>query len=236
METIQKQISLIERLQSGLKQAKDDLKNPEIKPLMPRRLALKLREVYKLLYGENSQPYVELQDIRPDNFRINTRKQLIDLVNLTDRFLNLIQSAWEFPSGRIRKIFIGHGRNSVWLKVVKYLEDNLGYETDFFEKKSRVSSHILDFLGQALESCNAAVIVMTKDDYTSNGASRSRQNVIHEIGLFQGKHGIRGVIIFQEEGVEEFSNIAGLQTIKYKSKPEEGFHDLEEALSAMDSS
>ena len=71
---------------------------------------------------------------------------------------------------------------------------------------------------------------MTAEDATTDGEIRSRQNVIHEIGLFQGRHGFDRVLIFQQETVEGFSNIAGLQTIRFKDKPEDGFYDLQRAL------
>lgn len=53
---------------------------------------------------------------------------------------------------------------------------------------------------------------------------------IHEIGLFQGKYGFKNVIVFKEEGVEDFSNISGYQTIKYNNDPEEGFNKLRKYL------
>ena len=71
---------------------------------------------------------------------------------------------------------------------------------------------------------------MTAEDATTDGKIRSRQNVIHEIGLFQGRYGFDRVLIFQQDTVEGFSNIAGLQTIRFKNKPEDGFYELQRAL------
>ena len=45
------------------------------------------------------------------------------------------------------------------------------------------------------EKCNKAVILLTKDDEMADGSMRSRQNVIHEIGFFQGKYGRKNVIL-----------------------------------------
>ena len=99
-----------------------------------------------------------------------------------------------------------------------------------FETENRASTHIVDILKQFLDECNFAVIVMTAEDATVDGKIRSRQNVIHEIGLFQGRYGFERVLIFQQEEVEGFSNIAGLQTIRFKNKPEDGFYELRRAL------
>jgi len=130
----------------------------------------------------------------------------------------------------LEKVFLGHGRSLLWNRVHRFLKDELSLKVIDFETESRASSHIVDILKQFLDECNFAVIVMTAEDATANGQIRSRQNVIHEIGLFQGRHGFDRVLIFQQEKVEGFSNIAGLQTIKFKDKPEDGFYELRRAL------
>ncbi len=128
------------------------------------------------------------------------------------------------------KVFLGHGRAQLWNRVHRFLKDELSLEVIDFETESRAPSHIVDVLKQLLDECNFAVIVMTAEDVTADGKIRSRQNVIHEIGLFQGRHGFDRVLIFQQEDVEGFSNIAGLQTIRFKDKPEDGFYELQRAL------
>ena len=60
-----------------------------------------------------------------------------------------------------------------------------------------------------------AIILLTKDDEMADGSMRSRQNVIHEIGFFQGKYGRKNVILLCEEGVELFSNISGIVYIQF---------------------
>jgi predicted nucleotide-binding protein len=42
-------------------------------------------------------------------------------------------------------------------------------------------------------------------------------NVIHEAGLFQGRLGFRKAIILLEEGCDEFSNIAGLGQLRFRT-------------------
>ncbi len=43
----------------------------------------------------------------------------------------------------------------------------------------------------------------------------ARLNVIHETGLFQGRLGFTKAIILLEEGCEEFSNIHGLEQVRF---------------------
>jgi predicted nucleotide-binding protein len=66
-----------------------------------------------------------------------------------------------------------------------------------------------------LEASNFAFIILTGEDETADGVLRARQNVVHELGLFQGRLGFDRAIILLEQECEEFSNIAGLQTIRF---------------------
>ncbi len=60
-----------------------------------------------------------------------------------------------------------------------------------------------------------AVIVMTGDDDIGAGAPRARENVMHEIGFFQGKYGLERVCLLYEEGTNIPSNIHGLVYIPF---------------------
>ena len=48
-----------------------------------------------------------------------------------------------------------------------------------------------------------------------DGSLRARENVIHEIGLFQGKLGFEQTIILLENGCKDFSNIHGITHIPF---------------------
>ncbi|MGN6814523.1 MAG: TIR domain-containing protein, partial [Solirubrobacterales bacterium] len=58
-------------------------------------------------------------------------------------------------------------------------------------------------------------LVLTAEDEQADGTKRSRQNVVHEAGLFQGRYGFERAIIMLEEGCEPFSNIDGLGHISF---------------------
>jgi predicted nucleotide-binding protein len=78
-----------------------------------------------------------------------------------------------------------------------------------------------------LEASSFALLVMTGEDESKDGSRRARQNVDHEADLFQGKLGFSRAIILLEDGTEEFSNIDGLQQIRFsKGKIKESFGDV----------
>ena len=60
-----------------------------------------------------------------------------------------------------------------------------------------------------------AFLIMTGEDEQADGSLRARDNVIHEVGLFQGKLGFEKAIILLEEGCENFSNIHGITYIPF---------------------
>ena len=60
-----------------------------------------------------------------------------------------------------------------------------------------------------------AFLVMTGEDPAADGTIRARENVIHEIGLFQGRLGMHRAIVMLEEGCAPFSNIHGLTAIRF---------------------
>jgi predicted nucleotide-binding protein len=66
-----------------------------------------------------------------------------------------------------------------------------------------------------LSSTGFAFLVTTAEDEHADGSHHARENVIHEIGLFQGAHGFERAIVLLEEGCVEFSNLAGITQIRF---------------------
>ena len=122
------------------------------------------------------------------------------------------------PSGKDEsdfKVFIGHGRSRVWEELKNHLQDKHGQSVVAFESGARAGHHIRDILDEMLTESSLAFLVLTGEDETADQCLRARQNVIHETGLFQGKLGFSRAIVLLEEGVEEFSNLAGIQHISF---------------------
>lgn len=66
-----------------------------------------------------------------------------------------------------------------------------------------------------LNSSAFAFLVMTAEEEHADTSVHARPNVIHEVGLFQGKLGMRRSIVLLEEGCSEFSNITGLGQLRF---------------------
>jgi predicted nucleotide-binding protein len=112
-------------------------------------------------------------------------------------------------------VFIGHGRSQQWRDLKDHLHEQHGYPVDAYEIGARAGHAIRDILEDMLVKSSFALLVMTGEDETAEGESRARQNVVHEIGLFQGRLGFSRAIVLVEDGVEVFSNLQGIEQIRY---------------------
>ncbi|MFF1477303.1 PfkB family carbohydrate kinase [Streptomyces sp. NPDC058301] len=99
-------------------------------------------------------------------------------------------------------VFVAHGRNPDWLAVKAFVERRFGVPVYSFESDAWGSRPVTEALSDYLQRCNFAICVLTAEDATSDGHRVARQNVIHEIGLFQGRCGFDRVLVLAEEGCE----------------------------------
>lgn len=128
-------------------------------------------------------------------------------------------------------IFIGHGRSKLWARLQIFLKDELGVATTTYESESRVGESIVPVLEKMLDQATFAVLVLTAEDETSEGLKRARQNVVHEAGLFQGRLGFKRAVVIRQEGLEDFTNVAGLQYINFSGdRIEDSFYELQRVL------
>jgi Predicted nucleotide-binding protein containing TIR-like domain len=120
-------------------------------------------------------------------------------------------------SGRWKdKIFVSHGTNLAWTKVQNYLEKFLSRKTIELAQNPSLGRTVITKLSDYADQCSHAVIIMTGDDALKKGGRRVRENVMHEIGYFQGRLGHERVILVREEGVSIPSNLGGVVYLQFK--------------------
>ncbi|MFS3137246.1 TIR domain-containing protein [Gluconacetobacter sacchari] len=112
-------------------------------------------------------------------------------------------------------VFIGHGRSPLWRELKDFIQDRLQLPWDEFNRIPVAGVTNQARLVEMLESAAVAFMIMTAEDETAEGAMQARMNVIHEVGLFQGRLGFTKAIVVLEEGCAEFSNIQGLGQIRF---------------------
>lgn len=112
-------------------------------------------------------------------------------------------------------VFIGHGRSPLWRELKDFVVERLRLPYDEFNHVPVAGMTNIARLSEMLDAAAFALIVMTAEDEQADGSRRARMNVIHEVGLFQGRLGFGRAIVLLEEGCEEFSNIQGLGQIRF---------------------
>jgi predicted nucleotide-binding protein len=135
--------------------------------------------------------------------------------------------AVEEPAPPPPTVFVGHGRDGQWRDLKDHLADKHGYKVEAYESGARAGHTIRDVLGELVRRSSFAILVLTGEDSTADGILRARQNVIHELGLFQGRLGFTRAIALIEEGTEEFSNIHGINQVRFsKGNIREAFGEV----------
>ena len=130
-----------------------------------------------------------------------------------------------------KKIFIGHGHSGVWLQLKVFLNESLHLSCNEFNAEAVAGLTTTARLEQMLDEAWFAFLVMTAEDTGADNSSHARENVIHEVGLFQGRLGFERAIILLEEGCVLFSNIHGLSHISFsKGNMEPAFDKIRRVL------
>lgn len=129
------------------------------------------------------------------------------------------------------KIFVGHGRSLLWRELQDFIEKRLGLVVDEFNREPTAGLSHKERLETMLDESVFAFIVMTAEDEQADKVMRARQNVVHEAGLFQGRHGFERCIVLLESGCEEFSNIHGIGQLRFpKGQISAIFEDVRRVL------
>ncbi len=153
--------------------------------------------------------------------------------NNPDFFTKMIFIVREVKKEMSNSVFISHGHADLLkLQLKEFVKERLGKDAVILSEQRNDGMTIVEKLEAASEKCNKAIILLTKDDEMANGNMRGRQNVIHEIGFFQGKYGRKNVVLLCEEGVELFSNISGIVYLQFnRDHFPEIYEQLREELS-----
>ncbi|HFJ2066648.1 TPA: TIR domain-containing protein [Salmonella enterica] len=128
-------------------------------------------------------------------------------------------------------VFIGHGRSYLWRELKDFISEKLELPYDEFNRTPTAGLTTVSRLSNMLDNASIAFLVMTAEDEMLDGNKQARMNVIHEVGLFQGRLGFEKAIVLLEEGCEEFSNINGLGQIRFpKGNISAIFHNIRDIL------
>jgi predicted nucleotide-binding protein len=70
-------------------------------------------------------------------------------------------------------------------------------------------------ISEMLDQASFALLVFTGEDELADGSLRTRENVVYEAGLFQGRLGFRRSVVLREQGCSVLSNLDGLTRLDF---------------------
>lgn len=201
----------------------------------------KLRILLPELYGDFQATETEASvkmatgpnDLKPNFFG---RQQLERLVRDIDQVFEIrANSELQQPvREKPRRVFVTHGQAQDWRAVKDYIENDVQLKTAELAQQPNLGRTVIEKLLDTADECDSAVIVMTGDDVSEQGEARVRENVMHEIGFFQGRYGRNRVILLHEDNVNVPTNLSGVVYSAFpKGRVEACFHLLQRELNAM---
>ena len=197
-----------------------------------------LPDLYNDFQTIKIDPETEMAPVGPEQIveLYFARYQLESLVRDIDQIFEIrANSELEQPKKEaLRRVFISHGHSDGWLRVQPFIEKDVGLKTIELAQEPNTGRTIIEKLIDNAKLCDSAVIVMTGDDITQENEARVRENVMHEIGFFQGLYGRTFVILLHEEEVNIPTNLSGVAYVPFpKGHIEASFHVLQRELKAI---
>lgn len=192
-----------------------------VEPLFPRYTSIiqQLKELNGELYGDIPELEIPKSMGSDSDGTLYEKRKIDPLVHSLEYIIELntnvrIGDKIEDKEKK-QRVFISHGGSKEWYKIQVYLERDLKIATLELAQEPNIGRTILQKLNEEAAKCSVAVIVMTGEDITKGDEIRARENVMHEIGFFQGRYGLGNVVLLHEVGVTIPSNIQGLVYISF---------------------
>lgn len=214
-ETPEPERGAVFRLQQRAERARALIRAPELSQGQVRMWVASVRAPLREIFGHDSPVLTHWPPATGPLPTGDARELLRGGLSRLDTLVASLQQHEQSTPTRGQRIFVGHGRSSVWRELKDFLQDRLHLPWEEFNRESVAGVATTERLVQMLDNTCFAFLIMTAEDEHSDFTLHARENVIHEVGLFQGKLGLRKAIILLEDGCSTFSNIHGLTYIGF---------------------
>lgn len=236
-ETETTEEALFDQLLHQLKRGKSLLDKGDVKPVQVKMWTGAVRFRLNKMYGKESE-IANCFPIPKDKVTSDQAQEIFSQrVNKLLAFLKGIQKAGSSSlcESKGERVFIGHGQSPIWRELKDFLSERLGLPWDEFNREAVAGFTTFERISEMLDNANFAFLIMTAEDEHPDTSIHARQNVVHEVGLFQGCLGPKKAIILLENGCEEFSNIVGLSQIRFpKDHIAAAFEEIRRVLERED--
>ena len=226
------EFALIDMLKKMLVMGRKFIANGSAKRGQLQMWMLRVRHFLLKIYGTNHE-LNRLMDPKTIPEKVDVIKFLGEKLNQLESYIFFLENQVDknFGMGKKGRIFIGHGRSLIWRELKDFLQDRLALGWEEFNREAVAGFTTFERISKMLDSSSFAFLIMTAEDEHADNTTHARQNVVHEVGLFQGRLGPNKAIILLEEGCSEFSNIVGLLQIRFpKGRISAAFEEIRRVL------
>jgi len=209
--------AILEKMELRLTQVKKLVMDGRMNQGNLQMLRAFLRAQMLKLYGKNSDIPRYFLPIRERIGPVAAAEMASVLIDRAETFVGLAHNVGilSFAARKPGKVFIGHGQSPLWRELKDFLSERLGLAWDEFNREAVAGFTTFERISQMLSEAEFAFLILTAEDAHLDKSLHARENVVHEVGLFQGRLGPRRAIILLENDCEEFSNIVGLSQIRF---------------------
>ncbi len=219
-------------LERTIHMGKELVSKPELKVTQLNAWLRILRVTLDRIYPANSEVFVAEFEIErllsPEEARRLFHLRLEEVQRFKDDLVAIGRKAFLSQRGRV---FIGHGHSPVWREVKDFIADRLKMEYDEFNREPVAGLDTSERLSAMLKDACFAFLIMTPEDQHADASLHPRENVIHELGMFQGRLGSKKAIVLLEDGCDVFSNIEGISRLSFpRGRVSAVFEDMRQVL------
>jgi len=167
-----------------------------------------------------SEGYLKKRRASNLNSQLNCLISLMEILE-TEKELSIQPTEQPEKAISANKVFLVHGKNEEFIQTTARFLEKLDLEVVVLREQSNEGRTIIEkFIDYS--DVGFAVVLLTPDDRGGSisapyeeQATRSRQNVIFELGFFLGKLGRKRVCALYKEGVEIPSDYSGVLFVPF---------------------
>jgi predicted nucleotide-binding protein len=202
-------------------------------PLLEKMYGKKIYTIFGMAFGP----------LEPARY-IQKLKALVEIKRIVNAAIGKLEKegkSWDIPIKKREakshkpKVFISCSGKSTALTELRDFLNDMGIEKLLVVKKPNLDRTINVKVEEYLDEADFVIILATGDSKDRNDMPIPAGNVIHEIGLAQAKHKLKGKIIYLiEEGVEFPSNIKPKGYVRFnRDNIEHIFGDIVKEIKEM---
>jgi Predicted nucleotide-binding protein containing TIR-like domain len=212
----QEETPLLELMRRLISRGESLLMQAQVPPGPAVMVARAFRARLVRIYGKDSPLLASFRPLPSAPTSEQAHNFLSKHVATAKRVVELLETMPELATRSSgNRVFIGHGRSPAWRELKDFVSDRLGLPWEEFNREAVAGYATSERLRAMLDQSAFAFLVMTAEEEHADARLHARPNVIHEVGLFQGRLGMPRAIILLEDGCSEFSNIVGLSQIRF---------------------